>query len=143
LTFFSVFYIERYIYIFRAYEQRVQSVHRSRARNAKKGPVNFWKDHSLGHKCLFWFFFIFIRVFSTIFSLFRKIIIHVEFTWTFMKVYQWFYWTVNPQFWEMSQPEPGAPKQACTVFALIFLHLLAGKPNLENNSIYSNIIILS
>jgi len=33
----------------------------------------------------------------------------------FMKVYQWFYWNSNLQFWEKSQPVPGAPKQSCSV----------------------------
>jgi hypothetical protein len=28
-----------------------------------------------------------------------------------MKVYQWFYWTSNPQFWEKSQPVRGAQKE--------------------------------
>ena len=33
----------------------------------------------------------------------------------FMQVYQWFFhWTLNPQFWEKSQPVPGAPKQSCS-----------------------------
>ena len=30
----------------------------------------------------------------------------------FMKVYQWFYWTSNLQFWEKSQAIPWAPKQS-------------------------------
>ena len=30
-----------------------------------------------------------------------------------MKVYQWFYWTSNPQFWERSHPVLGTPKQSC------------------------------
>jgi hypothetical protein len=39
-----------------------------------------------------------------------------KFTWTFefcMKVYQWFYWTSNPQFWEKSQRDPLVPKHSC------------------------------
>jgi len=30
-----------------------------------------------------------------------------------MKVYQWFYWTSNPQFFKESQPVSGVPKQSC------------------------------
>ena len=30
-----------------------------------------------------------------------------------MKVYQWFNWTSNPQFWEKSQPVSGTTKQSC------------------------------
>jgi len=41
----------------------------------------------------------------------------------FMKVYQWFYWTSNPQFWEKSQPVPGTPKQSCST-----LHNFSWKP---------------
>ena len=33
----------------------------------------------------------------------------------FIKVYQWFYWTLNSQFWEKSQSVPGAPKPSCSV----------------------------
>jgi hypothetical protein len=29
---------------------------------------------------------------------------------TFIKVYQWFYWTSNPKFWERSQPIPRGRK---------------------------------
>jgi len=32
----------------------------------------------------------------------------------FMKIYQWFYWTSNPQFWEKSQPVPGSQEQSCS-----------------------------
>jgi len=43
-------------------------------------------------------------------------------SWTFccprnkaiMNAYQWFYWTLNSQFWEKSQHVPGAPKQSCS-----------------------------
>ena len=33
---------------------------------------------------------------------------------TFMKVYQWFYWTSNPQLPERSQPVPWALTQSCS-----------------------------
>jgi len=32
----------------------------------------------------------------------------------FMKDYQWFYWTSNPQFWEKTQPVPRDPKRSCS-----------------------------
>jgi len=60
----------------RAYEIGVQPVHFFRARRAQKR--RFF--------CFFW------GVFSTIFSLFRKG------NKAFMKVYQCFYWTSDPQF---------------------------------------------
>jgi hypothetical protein len=61
------------MYIFRAYARRVQSVHRSRARTAKEGSVNLKAPITLAIDVYF-DFFIFIRVFSNIFNLFRKII---------------------------------------------------------------------
>ena len=99
----------------RAYESGVQLVHRSGAWRVKKGPWTSEGPHSHGHFILIFPYFL---VFSTIFSLFRYVI------WTFcctgnkafMKVYQWFYWNSNLQFWEKSQPVPGAPLQSC--FAL-------------------------
>ena len=41
----------------------------------------------------------------------------------FLKVYWWFYWTSNPQFWERSQSVPGAPKQSCSA-----LHNFSWRP---------------
>ena len=32
----------------------------------------------------------------------------------FINVYQWFYWTSNPKFWQKSQPIPEAAKQSCS-----------------------------
>ena len=64
---------------------------------------------------LFWFFSYLFLYFQLFLSLFKYVI------WTFcctrnkafMKPYQWFYWNSNLQFWEKSQPVPGAPKQSC------------------------------
>jgi hypothetical protein len=93
------------------YEWGVQSVHRSGTLRAMKGPMNLWRPHRLNHRRFILIFFIFLGVFSTIFSLFLYVI------WTFcctgnksfMKVYQWFYWTSNSEFCEKSQPIPGLP----------------------------------
>ena len=43
----------------------------------------------------------------------------------FMKVYQWFYRTSNPQFWGKSQSVSGAPKQSCSALQKFLLEALA------------------
>lgn len=68
----------------RAYEIGVQPFHFFRARRAQKRPMDLWRAPWLSsHRHFF---------FSTIFSLLRKG------NRTFMKVYQCFYWTSDPQF---------------------------------------------
>ena len=42
-----------------------------------------------------------------------------------------FYWTLNPQFWEKSQPVHGAPKQSCTT-----LQHLSWRPCFQYKGIY-------
>ena len=37
---------------------------------------------------------------------------------TKLKVYQWFYWTSNPQFWEKSQPAPGPQNRLVPPFKI-------------------------
>jgi len=44
---------------------------------------------------------------------------------TFIKVYQWFYWTSNPKFWKKSRPIPGATKQSCSI-----LHHFSWRPSM-------------
>jgi hypothetical protein len=102
----------------RAYEG-VQPVHLSGARGAKKGPVNLWRTNLTSNTLLHY-----LIMFVT--ALHKAYVI-----WTlcctgnkaFMKVYQWFYWTSKPQFWEKSQPVPVAPKQFCSA-----LHHFSWRP---------------
>jgi hypothetical protein len=50
----------------------VPSVYLSGARRAKKGPVNLWIAQQSWPKTFYFDFVIYFRIFSTIFSLFRK-----------------------------------------------------------------------
>jgi hypothetical protein len=46
---------------------------------------------------------------------------------TFIKVYQWFYWTSNPKFWKKSQPIPRAAKQSCSILQAQYMRVLTYK----------------
>ena len=88
---------------------------------AKKEPVNLWRAHSLSHRSFIffiYFFLIFLGKFHLDFwimfvTALYKVHAYVILTFcctgnkAIMKVYQWFYWTSNPQYWEKFQPVTG------------------------------------
>jgi hypothetical protein len=108
----------------RAYERGFQQVHRSGARKAKKGPANLWRANFTSNTLLHY-----LIMFVT--TLYIKYMLSANWTFcctgnkAFIKVYQWFYWTSNPQFWEKFQPIPGAAKQSCSA-----LHHFSWRPRM-------------
>jgi hypothetical protein len=94
----------------------VQPVHRS-------GGSESQRPHSISHRR----FILIFPLFCWYFQLFNWLcfvtaLYKVYAIWIFcctgnkaiLKVYQWFYWTSVSQFWEMSRPVHGTPKQSCS-----------------------------
>ena len=81
----------------RVYERGFQQVHQYGARKAKKGPVNLWRANFTSNTLLHYLIML-------VPTLYIKYMLSANWTFcctgnkAFTKVYQWFYWTSNPQF---------------------------------------------